>query len=253
MVHTVKSADTSSGQRFVSAVESILKLDEDESSKRVAFDCEGVYLVDFGGRACPRIVSSVKALFESHGVTKIIHDCKKDCDALHHHHGITLNNVHDTSCFHDAITRTGDKSLNDVLRFNGIRINSTRDNSVYKYNPRFWSARPLTEKMIDWASSDVDKLFALADEQHKGATSSQRRVALDKSAKNTCILRDMHVRSGLKVDSPGLFIGSGGRNVKSLEKRTGTFIYKESSQNGSWYVYYDNAASLSTVKRSMSI
>lgn len=276
MVYTVKSADTGSGQRFISTVDSILSSNEegDGASKRITFDCEGVnlsrlgsleiisicfptmevYLVDFGGEACPRIVRSVKDLFENEAVTKIIHDCRKDCDALYHHHGIRLNNVHDTSCFHDLISHTEHTSLNGVLAFNGIGLNSVRDNSVYDYNPRFWSTRPLTQKMIEWASSDVDKLFALADAQLKRIpTSSLQRAAFDKSAKYTHLVRDMKVCTGLRVNSPGLFIGRRGQNVNSLRKRTGTFIYQNSSNKGSWYVYYDNEASLNAVKRSMSM
>ena len=166
MAHTVKSADTRSGQRFISAVGEIITADKHEAARRVAFDCEGVnlsrigtleiisicfpnkevYLVDFGGRACPMIVKSVKDLFESVAVTKIIHDCRKDCDALYHHHDIKLECVHDTSCFHDIIAGTEYKSLNDVLTFNGIHINTVRDNSVYNYEPKFWAQRPLTSK-----------------------------------------------------------------------------------------------------------
>jgi hypothetical protein len=84
-----------------------------------------------------------------------------DCDALYHLHGIQVNNVHDTSCFHII----EDSNLNNVLSCNGMSINSARDMSVYKRNPRFWCTRPLTTTMVEWASSDVKSLFALADAQ----------------------------------------------------------------------------------------
>ncbi|KAL7523973.1 hypothetical protein ACHAXR_000385, partial [Thalassiosira sp. AJA248-18] len=268
-----KAADTDTGRRFISAVDRVLYSDEDKNTKRIAFDCEGVnlsrigslelvsicfptsevYLVDFGGRACPVIIRSVKDLFESKAVTKIIHDCRKDCDALYHHHDIKLKNVHDTSCFHDLIAHTEYKSLNDVLLFNDISLNSVRDNSVYKYDPSFWSKRPLTKNMIDWASSDVDKLFILADAQLKRISSSRKCTALAQSTKYTHIIRDMKVCTGLSVNNPGLFIGRGGQNINSLRKQTGTSIYQDSSQMGSWYVFYDNDASLNIVKRRMSM
>lgn len=273
MIYTVKSADTRSGQRFISAVDTILLLDEDETSKRVAFDCEGVnlsrlgsleiisicfedmevYLVDFEGNPCSRITKSVKDLFESNAVTKIIHDCRKDCDALYHHHGIKVRNVHDTSCFHDVIAYTENKNLNDVLQSNGIHVNSVRDNSVYKYNPRFWATRPLTKNMIDWASSDVDKLFALADEQLRRISSVSKSTAQAKSVKYTRAVRNMKVCTGLRVNNPGYFIGRGGQNIKSLCSRTGTLICQDSSNRGSWYVFYDNEDSLDVVRRSMSM
>jgi len=107
--------------------------------------------------------------------------------------------------------------------------------------------------MIEWASSDVDKLFALADAQLKSISSTTKPKALAKSTKYTHVVRDMKVHTGLRVSNPGLFIGRGGQNIKSLCKRTGTFIYQDSSKRGSWYVFYDNDASLNTVRRSMSM
>ncbi|KAL7530676.1 hypothetical protein ACHAXR_003622 [Thalassiosira sp. AJA248-18] len=286
MVYTVKSADTDTGRRFISAVDSLLKDDlisafanffssNDAAAKRVAFDCEGVnlsrigslelvsicfpaldvYLVDFGGKPCPKIVKSVKDLFESEKVNKIIHDCRMDCDALYHLHGIKVVNVHDTSCFHDVITGTEHKNLNDVLGYNGISLNSERDKSVYRTNPRFWSERPLTTKMIDWASSDVDKLFTLADKQLDRLPDASKPKALAKSTKYTCTARNMKVCTGLKVKSPGLFIGRGGQNIKSLSNRTGTHIYSDrgSKTGDSWFVFYESDASLDIVKRKMAM
>mmetsp|Transcript_28522 Transcript_28522/g.60190 ORF Transcript_28522/g.60190 Transcript_28522/m.60190 type:complete len:277 (-) Transcript_28522:168-998(-) len=276
MVYTVKSADTDSGQRFIAAVNSVLSLDGasgDGVSSRVAFDCEGVnlsrlgsleivsicfstmeiYLIDVGNNNCSRILRYLKDLFESEVVTKIIHDCRKDCDVLYHLHGIKVKNVHDTSCFHDIIARTMHKSLNDVLMFNGISCNYARDNSVYKNNPRFWSTRPLTKRMVSWASSDVNKLFILADKQLRHASRDMKRTANAKSQEYSKSVRDMKVCSGLRVKSPGQFVGHGGQNIKSLSKRTRTLIYQDSSNRGSWYVYYDNHSSLNVVKRSMSM
>eukprot|EP00985_Skeletonema_marinoi_P027546 scaffold22825_cov73-Skeletonema_marinoi.AAC.1 len=109
----------------------------DDKNAKVAFDCEGVnlsrlgtveivsicfsasqvYLVDFGKNKCPKIVEAVKKLFECSKLTKIIHDCRMDCDALYHNHGIMVNNVHDTSAFHDFIGYEKNKNLNDTLNY----------------------------------------------------------------------------------------------------------------------------------------
>ena len=141
MVDTVKSADTDVGRQFLSAVDRVLK---DKASQCVVFDCKGVnlsrlgslelvsicfptmevYLLDFRDQPCHEIVKSVRNLFQSDEVTKIIHDCCMDCDALFHLHGITVVNVHDTSCFHEVITGTENKNLNDVLGYNGVRLNT---------------------------------------------------------------------------------------------------------------------------------
>lgn len=270
MVFTVKSADTDDGRRFMSAVDSVL---QGESVQRIAFDCEGVnlsrigsvelvsicfpnmdvYLVDLHGEPCSRIVKSVKDLFESEAVSKIIHDCRMDCDALFHLHEIKVNNVHDTSCFHDVITFTENKNLNDVLRYNDISVNAERDKSVYRRNPNFWSDRPLTERMVDWATSDVDKLFTLADKQLGHISSSSKPQAVAKSTKYACTTRDMKVCTGLTVRNPGRFIGRGGENIRSLSKRTGTHIYSDrGARTDSWFVFYESDASLNAVKRRMA-
>ena len=98
-------------------------------------------------------------------MTQIIHDCRMDSDALFHFHDIKLNNVHDTSCFRAEITGREDENLNKVLMHNGIEQNHTRGTYVYKVNPAFCASRPLTQKIIDWASADVDRLFELATKQ----------------------------------------------------------------------------------------
>ena len=76
-----------------------------------------------------------------------------------------FNNVHDTSCFRAEITGREDENLNNVLMQNGIEQNHTRGTYVYKVNPAFCASRPLTQKIIDWASADVDRLFELATKQ----------------------------------------------------------------------------------------
>ena len=151
MVHIVKSAESESGRLFIEAVaQSFQRAEIGSEQERVAFDCEGinlsrigtvelisicfpsltVFLIDFGGSPDSIIEQQVKKLFESNKILKIIHDCRTDSDALFHRHGITLRNVHDTSCYHHVITGQEHQSLNDVLLFNGIEANEHRDTSV---------------------------------------------------------------------------------------------------------------------------
>ena len=135
-------------------------ISEDAEPERVALDCEGVnlsrlgsvelisvgfspmevFLVEVGGEPDPDILKAVKELFEDAKVTKIIHDCRMDSDALFHLHDIKLNNVHDTSCFHAEITGRADDNLNNVLMHNGVEQNHTRDTNIYKVNPAFWAS-----------------------------------------------------------------------------------------------------------------
>ena len=159
----VDLADSVNGERFISAVDHAIT-----QKGRVAFDCEGVDLSRLGTVEIVSVCFPSKEVYlvdfsnpdaeiiESDTVTKIIHDAKMDADALFHVHGIRVNNIHDTLCFHEAITHIGNhKNLNDTLIYNGISPNDIRDSSVYKWNPRFWASRPSTSKMIAWASSDV--------------------------------------------------------------------------------------------------
>ena len=270
VVTIVKSANEDSGKSFMSLVDSLCSQGKD-TNNRVTFDCEGVnlsrigtveivsicfpgsgvYLVDFGKEKCPKIVKAVKQLFECSAVTKIIHDCRMDCDALYHKHGIKVDNVHDTSAFHDFIGYGKCKNLNDTLSYYGISVNAERDKSVYKSNPNFWATRPLTQKMIDWASADVDKLFQLADKQLERISSSLKSSAFEKSTKYARTARDMKVCSGLRVGgNVGHFIGRGGANIRSLEQETGCLVYCY-HQNNTWFVYYPNDSSLNAVKRRM--
>jgi DNA polymerase I-like protein with 3'-5' exonuclease and polymerase domains len=128
------------------------------SVSKLALDCEGVelgrhgtieivslvfhvapkdtFLLDVGesGNSTFREerISALKRLLESSNVIKIIHDCKKDSDALYHYSKIKLCKVHDTSVFHHAIARhEEDKSLNYVLSYNGLAENEIRDKSVH--------------------------------------------------------------------------------------------------------------------------
>lgn len=245
MVYIVQSADTDSGRLFMEAVEqSFERARVGIETECVAFDCEGVnlsrigtvelisicfssltvFLVDVGGTPDPTIIEQVKRLFESDKIIKIIHDCRMDSDALFHRHGITLTNVHDTSCFHHVISRQEDKSLNDVLEYNRIATNEHRDKSIYKTNPNFWAVRPLTPTMIDWATSDVDKLFRLAMNQLHSVSERAKEDALQKSEEFAASARSMNIATNLRVRNIGMFVGRGGSNIHSLQRRTKTII-----------------------------
>ena len=113
------------------------------------------------------------------------------------------------------------------------------------------AARPLTKKMIDWASSDVDKLFQLADKQLGRISAAMKSSAVEKSASYARLARDMSVKSGLRVrGNIGLFIGRGGANIRSLERQSGCLVYSNRESN-TWFVFYPDDASLNIVKRRM--
>jgi len=273
-VCVVDSEESDEGQRFIAAVDKVTMTEEGDL-ERVVFDCEGVdlsrigsvelvsicfkrvkamdvFLIDLGGKPDPGILKAVKELMETNMIVKIIHDCRMDCDALFHLHDIEVKNVHNTSCFHAIITGNQDKNLNDVLIYNGITPNAARDKSVYKRNPAFWATRPLTKHTTEWASFDVYKLFDLEVKQLERLEErqSQISVARAKSESNTTFARNMRVKTGLTVNSPGIFIGWHGSNLRRLQERTGTVLYQQGGR-GTWFVYYSDDKDLAAVMRAM--
>jgi len=270
-VRVVRSSNDEEGRRFVAAVRKVCLSNQGEQ-QRVALDCEGVdlsrfgslelvticfdfkdtnkelYLVDLGtkkGEPDKEVIKAVRELCENEHVIKIIHDCRMDSDALYHLHQISLKNVHDTSCFNEIITG-GTISLNDVLKYMGLSVSNFRNKSVYERNPSFWSVRPLTEQMKQWASSDVDTLLDLASKQLLRLDNESKGRAMMESEKYIAAARDKKLRRGLSVRNPGRFIGRGGSNINRLQRVTNTLIYQDHS-NKTWCVYYDNDASLEQV------
>ena len=152
----------------------------------------------------------------------------------------------------------GSKNLNYVLSYNGIGTNVTRDNSVYKANPTFWATRPLTPKMIAWASSDVDKLLMLATKQEESlsaAATSRGWRSLDKANRMAQAyigqMRDIQCQGGIQCKIPhGHFIGRGGENIKRVISLSGAkkIVLREGS---GWLVYYEHEHQLQYVKRAM--
>ncbi|GMI81412.1 hypothetical protein like AT2G25910 [Hibiscus trionum] len=151
----------------------------------VGFDCEGVdlcrngtlcimqiafqdaiYLVDAveGGEV---LINACKPALESAHVTKVIHDCKRDSEALYFQFGIKLHNVMDTQIAYALIEeQEGRKRLPDdhisfvgLLadpRFCGISYQEKEEvRLLLRQDPKFWIYRPLSELMVRAAADDV--------------------------------------------------------------------------------------------------
>ncbi|KAL3844220.1 hypothetical protein ACJIZ3_001623 [Penstemon smallii] len=151
----------------------------------VGFDCEGVdlcrdgtlcimqlafsnaiYLVDAieGGET---LVKACKPALESSYITKVIHDCKRDSEALYFQFGIKLNNVVDTQIAYSLIKeQEGQKKVPDDYisfvglladpRFCGISYDEKEEVRILlRQDPKFWTYRPLSELMVRAAADDV--------------------------------------------------------------------------------------------------
>ncbi|KAM0932522.1 putative 3'-5' exonuclease domain, K domain, ribonuclease H-like superfamily [Dioscorea sansibarensis] len=151
----------------------------------IGFDCEGVdlcrngalcvmqlafpdavYLVDAikGGEA---LVQACKPALESSYITKVIHDCKRDSEALYFQFGIKLHNVMDTQIAYSLIEEHEGKKRapDDYISFVGLLADPRYCGVSYlekqtvrvllREDPKFWTYRPMTEMMIRAATDDV--------------------------------------------------------------------------------------------------
>ncbi|KAL9376531.1 hypothetical protein Peur_030651 [Populus x canadensis] len=157
----------------------------------IGFDCEGVdlcrhgtlcimqlafpdaiYLVDAikGGES---LIRACKPALESSHITKVIHDCKRDSEALYFQFGIKLHNVVDTQIAYSQIeeqegrTRLPDDYISFVglladPRYCGISYLEKEEVRVLlRQDPMFWTYRPLSEMMIHAAADDVRFLLRI--------------------------------------------------------------------------------------------
>ncbi|XP_073055326.1 uncharacterized protein [Primulina eburnea] len=157
----------------------------------IGFDCEGVdlcrngtlcimqlafsdaiYLVDAieGGET---LVKACKPALESSYVTKVIHDCKRDSEALFFQFGIRLNNVVDTQIAYSLIKeQEGDKRVpDDYISFVGLLADPSYCGISYdekeevrvllRQDPNFWTYRPLSKQMVRAAADDVRFLLLI--------------------------------------------------------------------------------------------
>ncbi|KAL8537337.1 hypothetical protein ACS0TY_012473 [Phlomoides rotata] len=150
----------------------------------IGFDCEGVdlcrhgtlcimqlafenaiYLVDAikGGET---LVKACKPALESSYITKVIHDCKRDSEALYFQFGIKLHNVVDTQIAYSLIKeQEGQKRVpDDYISFVGLLadprfgisyVEKEEVRVLLRQDPNFWTYRPLSELMVRAAADDV--------------------------------------------------------------------------------------------------
>uniref|UniRef100_A0A0C9S2I7 TSA: Wollemia nobilis Ref_Wollemi_Transcript_19223_1643 transcribed RNA sequence n=1 Tax=Wollemia nobilis TaxID=56998 RepID=A0A0C9S2I7_9CONI len=151
----------------------------------IGFDCEGVDLARYG-RLCimqlafedaiylvdgveggDLLMQACKPALESIYVTKVVHDCKRDSEALYFQYGIKLNNVVDTQIAYSLIEEQEGRKWapDDHISFVGLLadprycgvsyLEKEEVRTLLRKDPQFWEARPLTEMMKRAAADDV--------------------------------------------------------------------------------------------------
>ncbi|XP_077987239.1 piRNA biogenesis protein EXD1-like [Glandiceps talaboti] len=135
--------------------------------------CDGqVYLFDIvaSGKKLKLFEEGKLAkLLESDQIVKVMHNCRSDSTTLYDELGITLRNVFDTECAyqilleqHNIEKRQSSPSLNHICELFGGPTNPIKEDKVFKkkmiYTQGFWSRRPMSDKMIQYAAKDVRAL-----------------------------------------------------------------------------------------------
>ncbi|KAF9620381.1 hypothetical protein IFM89_011754 [Coptis chinensis] len=151
----------------------------------IGFDCEGVdlcrhgtlcimqlafpnaiYLVDViqGG---VMLMKACKPALESSYITKVIHDCKRDSEALYFQFGIKLHNVVDTQIAYSLIEEEEGRtrSPDDYISFVGLLtdphycgvpyLEKPEVHVLLRQDPGYWTYRPLSKQMVRAATDDV--------------------------------------------------------------------------------------------------
>ncbi|KAL4311473.1 hypothetical protein GQ457_01G040440 [Hibiscus cannabinus] len=151
----------------------------------IGFDCEGVQLCQYGTlcimqlalseaiylvdaiQGGEELMQACKPALESSFITKVIHDCKRDSEALYFQYGIRLHNVMDTQIAYSLIEeqqgrrRSSDDPISFIRlladpQYCGISYAEKNDvRALLKKDPKFWTYRPLSETMIQAAVDDV--------------------------------------------------------------------------------------------------
>ncbi|XP_004498930.1 uncharacterized protein [Cicer arietinum] len=136
---------------------------------------DAIYLVDVieGGDV---LMKACKHALESDYVTKVIHDCKRDSEALYFQFGIKLNNVVDTQIAYALIEeQEGQKRLPDDYislvglladpRYCGLSyVEKEEVRVLLRQDPKYWTYRPLSKQMIRNAADDVRFLLYIYDQ-----------------------------------------------------------------------------------------
>jgi len=153
----------------------------------IAVDCEGVNLSKDGKLCLIQVATPKKVylfdilkggdrlffdrglryLLESNKVVKVMHDCRKDSEALYFQYDVSLRGVWDSQIAYSVLSQLkGFKTpypigLNTLLKACSCEENKFKDmvKSAMTAMKNFWEVRPLSRMMIDYAAGDVSNLL----------------------------------------------------------------------------------------------
>ena len=195
-----------------------------------------------------RLIRTLETLLHHERCIAVMHDCRRDCDALWHHLGLKPRRVHDTSVAHDILAGQANVSLNDTLQRWGMPVNDMRGRVDYISEPAYWAKRPLTREMVLYAAGDVHNLVPMAELQlDTEATLKPAYDVRSESERNRDCLVNMKVVWVQSLVPIGTFLGKQGRGLRLAELDTRCFFFTcgtNEMRNSGFLVYYPDKDSL---------
>jgi ribonuclease D len=173
-------------------------------------------------------IAILKNILEDLSVTKIIHDCRNDSDALNEFFKIKLRGIMDTSVYDMSIRGSSFRqSLNNTLKSYDCEVNELRDKpkDFYVNNPRYWATRPLSEEQIECASADVSFLFQL-HERILPRLSLDLEVVQAASERAADEFRSLRFMENVDVPKEvmGLVFGKNCAGIEKIRTETGALV-----------------------------
>ena len=169
----------------------------------------------------------LKQILEDIAVTKIIHDCRQDSDALNEFFNIRLVGVFDTVIYYSNICGFRQR-LNNCLANYEIETNENRNlpENFYDMNPDYWARRPLTDTHIAHASGDVAPLFKLRVKLLAECSPSAVILMQEASEKAVDEYRSLRFLEDVPVikQKRGKVIGYGRQTIVKIQLETSTII-----------------------------
>lgn len=177
-----------------------------------------------------------------------------------------FQNIHDTSCWHAVTTKQQNCNLKAVLKAQRLKPRMQYfDFSKITVNPSYWSTRPLTADMKEWAISNVELLHHCADLQKKRLRRKElREQAVTRSDIHSKLIRFMDVADNLQLQQPdGIknrhrklkrFLGRDRKVLNDLETRNNLLCIactSEDDPDTPWVIFYKRPESLQPVKQAM--
>ncbi len=147
--------------------------------------------------------------------------------------------------------------MNNTLVAYGCTPNIERDKDLYAGNHAIWATRPLTKRLIDYATGDVKSLLGLrlaqVDKASKqGPLTEARCVAA--STKDAEFYKKIMTET--RITNIGHFIGPKGSNLHRLQAQVPGSHFKirdkRANTHNNLLVYADNEEQLAKAKKCTS-